>query len=481
MGEHPVLSPELPASNPAPASAEGGLLAQRVGLAQSKHPGQSGFRLVSAGPEAYALRAYTAQLAVSTLDIQTYIWKADLTGRLLAGHVLQAAIRGVRVRILVDDLDARTNGCGLLALDAHPNVEVKVYNPPLAFSNWAGLNHRMHNKSWIADSKIALVGGRNLGDEYFDAHAGTNFVDLDFLMAGTVVGEAAASFEAFWDAPSTVSISTRPPCGTREAREALATLSVAHTRGELARSPYAQVLHADPRVRQLLVGDTTLQWTSRWSFVSDDPIKGHLPVGGRSAVMKQLVPIMHAAEHRLRMISPYFVPGVHGTKELIARCTAGVEVEVLTNSLAANDVAAVHGGYASYRSTLLGGNVGLWEKKPLAHSPAGASAEFASSLHTKALVVDDSVLFVGSFNMDQRSQHLNTEQGVVVYDRELARQMTSIFEQQIGGDLAWRVSLSQGRIQWNDGARTLTREPDAGRSKRLQAWLSRVLPVESQL
>lgn len=125
--------------------------------------------------------------------------------------------------------------------------------------------------------------------------------------------------------------------------------------------------------------------------------------------------------------------------------------------------------------------MGLWEKKPLAHSSAGASADSASSLHTKALVVDDAALFVGSFNMDQRSQHLNTEQGVVVHDRELARQMNSIFEQQIGGDLAWRVALSQGRLQWSDGARTLTREPDAGRSKRLQAWLSQVLPVESLL
>ncbi len=470
-----------------------GRIAERLVPALAAHPGLSGFRLVSDGTEAYALRAFSAQAASRSLDIQTYIWHADLTGKLLARQALLAADRGVRVRILADDLDARAKNTGLAALDAHPLIEVRLYNPMASRSGklaMAGefstgfkrLNHRMHNKSWIADGRMALVGGRNLGNEYFGASEGPNFVDLDVLMAGPVVDAVASNFDRFWNSPSNHPIAQLSPEAVTDGNLARLRTLLDAVPGEVAASAYARVLREDPRVQSLIEGGGQLHWSGRWRFVSDDPLKARLPMEQRSEVVGALLPEIGAATGRLLVISPYFVPGERGTAELVGASARQVDVRVLTNSLAANDVAAVHGGYSRYRRALVEGGVKLWELKP-----SGGPARFSlagssgSSLHTKAMVIDGDGIFVGSYNLDPRSTSLNCEQGVLVEHAALAAELATLFERQSDGDHAWRVGLADGDLRWSDGTQTWTREPEATASQRTLAWLTRILPVESQL
>ena len=476
------------------APAPHGAIADRVEAAQALHPGQSGFRLVSSGAEAYALRAYSAQAATRSLDIQTYIWHDDLTGRMIALRALEAADRGVRVRILVDDLDARGKNAAFAALDAHPRVEVRLYNPMASRRGrlgWAGefgtgfhrLNHRMHNKSWIADNRLALVGGRNLGNEYFGAEHGINFIDLDLLMAGPVVAETSANFDRFWNSPSNYPITQLDPRAVTPARLQQLREALSMIETELRESPYKAVLREDPAVQAILEGGTRLHWSDRWRFVSDDPLKAGLPSAERSAVVNVLLPAMLASQRNVRLISPYFVPGRRGTQHLVDGEQRGLEISVLTNSLATNDVAAVHGGYMRYRADLLRGGVQLWELKPT----AGADAHFSlagssgSALHTKAAVFDDSQVFVGSYNLDPRSTSLNSEQGVLIAHPALAAELIQLFEQELDGTRAWKVTLVDDALNWSDGSRSWTREPEASTSRRVLAWLMKVLPVESQL
>lgn len=480
---------------PALAPAEDGRLAEAVIAAEARHPGQSGFRLVASGTEAYALRAFSARAAQRSLDIQTYIWHNDLTGRLMARHALRAADRGVRVRILVDDLDARAKNRAFAALDAHPNIAVRLYNPIASrrgtlrkagefLVRFRWLNHRMHNKNWIVDNRLALVGGRNLGNEYFDADGDTNFVDLDLLMMGPVVRETSAAFDRFWNATSNHPIAQLSPEQVSDAALMRLREALAGVRTELRESGYRDVLREDPQVRELMTDDLTLHWSADWHFVSDDPMKATLPREQRSAVLQTLWPAMAAARQELALISPYFVPGRRGTDALVAAVARGIDVRILTNSLAANDVAAVHGGYMRYRKPLLRGGVQLWELKP----GSGDTPEFSlagssgSALHTKAVIVDDDQVFVGSYNLDPRSTSLNTEQGVLVNHPVLAAELRALFADGISGAQAWQVTLDgQTDLRWGDGEQVLAREPAATRSRRVMAWLARILPLESQL
>jgi cardiolipin synthase C len=490
LPQRPALAPEA-----AVPAGSGTRLDSLVAPREEKHPGASGFHLIATGPEAFVVRARSAELAERSLDVQTYIWNDDLTGRYLAYALLTAADRGVKVRLLVDDMDARSKNYGFAALDAHPNIEVRMFNPlpsrsgTLAFigdflASGRRLNHRMHNKTWIADNRIALVGGRNLGDEYFGASEDVNFVDLDFAMVGPVVREASASFDKYWNSRAVYPIALLSPDGvTEQALEKLRT-SAGRAAEEGKTSSYAELLKRDDAVEQLVAGDATLEWSSEFQFVSDDPLKAlKADTLEKSDVLSALVPVLKSAQQSETLISPYFVPGKKGTEFLVARAKDGKLVRVLTNSLAANDVAAVHGGYSTYRKDLLKGGVKLWELKPLPGSKGKASmfGSSGASLHTKALVVDGQRLFVGSYNLDPRSTALNCEQGVLVTSTALGGQFEGIFERQSDGARAWQVSLVNGDLSWTDGTKTYDRDPMATAGQRFQAWLARVLPFESQL
>jgi putative cardiolipin synthase len=487
--------PELPPASAVPLGS-GSELDRMIAPVEDRHPGQSGFRLVRDGPEAFAIRSRTVLNAGRSLDVQTYIWHADATGVFLAMRLLDAADRGVKVRLLVDDMDARSKNYGFAALDAHPNIEVRMFNPFKSRSGFFGplfeamgsakrINHRMHNKTWIADNRIAVVGGRNLGDEYFGASEEVNFVDLDFAMVGPIVRDASASFDRYWNSPAAYPMAILAPDAVNA--QALQTLrdDFATRLGEAGKSRFAQELQESDSVHRLIAGDWPMQWSSDYRFVSDDPMKVQGKKSGvdGSNVLAFLVPLLKESREDVTIISPYFVPGKAGTKSLVEVDQSGSAVRVLTNSLAANDVAMVYGGYSKSRKALLEGGVELWELKP-DPSTAVKTSLFGSSgasLHTKALEVDGRTAFVGSYNLDPRSTSLNCEQGIFVESPSVAAQLGEIFRVDSSGKRAWSVKLVDGKLQWSDGTQTWNKTPEASAWRKFQAWLGRVLPVDSQL
>jgi putative cardiolipin synthase len=488
--------PELPIVSVLPAGTDSPLdklLAPKL----AANAGMSGFRLVPNGVEAFALRAMTARAAARSLDIQYYIWHNDTTGRLLLRELVMAAERGVRVRLLLDDLDARANNFALAALDAHPNIEVRVFNPFKSRGGFFGtvwesltsfkrINHRMHNKSWIADNRIALAGGRNIGDEYFAASDEVNFFDLDFALLGPAVETLSASFDTYWNSIAVYPISMLSPELVNAG--SLAKL-LADSEGILKKdleSPYVLALKTSEPVRRIIDRELPFQWTADWKVLSDDPLKA-LNDGDamdKSQVLQGFGEAMRNAERDITLVSPYFVPGKQGTAALLGAEKQGRTVSVLTNSLAANDVAAVHGGYSKYRKDLVKGGVQVFELKP-GSGASNTSSWFGSSgasLHTKAAVIDDATTFVGSFNLDPRSVSLNCEQGILAEHPELAKQLRAMYGAVTAGKFAWEVGVDTGNdLTWTDDAGLSEKEPKAGLSRKIQAYLMRILPFESQL
>jgi putative cardiolipin synthase len=463
---------------------------------EDRHPRQSAFRLLVEGAEAFVARVQSARMAERSLDVQTYIWHADLTGKFLVHELLQAADRGVRVRLLVDDMDARAKSSHFAALAAHPNIEVRVFNPFASRKgtlslvsegarNFKRINRRMHNKTWIADNRFAIVGGRNLGDEYFGASDDVNFVDLEFGMIGAVVRDASASFDRYWNSPSAYPLKmldadTVDAGSLEKLREALSR-QVSETKD----SRYAQALRENAALQRLASGEVSVEWSGNYRFVADDPLKITMEKrdAHRAAVSAVILPAMRDAKSALDVISPYFVPGDKGSTGLVNTARAGSPVRILTNSLAANDVAAVHGGYSRYRKKLLKGGVQLWELKPLTGEKKDSSmfGSSGASLHTKALSIDGKTLFVGSYNLDPRSTWLNCEQGVLVESPALVAQFRKIFEAQTAGSHAWRVTREAGELRWADDQGVTRKEPQTTFGQRMQAWFARVLRIDAQL
>ncbi|MEO7916463.1 MAG: phospholipase D family protein [Dokdonella sp.] len=469
------------------------LLDRTIQPALNSHPGQSGFRLLSENADAFAMRIVAARRAERSLDAMYYLWHNDLTGRLMAREALRAADRGVRVRLLMDDNDARAKDAGFAALAAHPLIEVRLFNPFATrsgalfqfvegLSRFKRLNRRMHNKVWIADNRIAVAGGRNLGDEYFGANTTLDFLDLDVAMVGPVVQAHSAMFDRYWNSTATWPIAALG--AGRVTAEALAELRKNLDAAWLddRASTYLESIREENSVQRLMEGDWTLSWTATWKLLTDNPNK-IFKEEGSSNVLAGLVQAFNDAKKSIVIVSPYFVPGNGGTKALTARVKNGKQVVVLTNSLAATDVALVHGGYASHRRKLLRGGVELYELKaigpPIKLSLIGSSQ---ASLHTKAALVDKRVAFVGSYNLDPRSTSLNTEMGVLIEQPEIAAQLHRLISIQTDADHAWRVSIDgNGSLQWSDGDNISHTDPDASLMRKVQAWLAQMLPIESQL
>lgn len=487
--------PDLPPQAAVPAGS-GSRLDDLVGPAEDAHPGMSGFRLVREGPEAFAVRAASARAAGRSIDVQTYIWHADLTGSYLAITLLEAADRGVKVRLLVDDMDGRNNNYSFAALAAHPNIELRMFNP---FASREGglsfvieavgsakrVNRRMHNKTWIVDNRLAVVGGRNLGDEYFGASDEVNFVDLDFAMTGPIVRDASASFDRYWNSPLAYPMEALAPKDVTQ--DALSDLRqhAAKLAAEASQSRYASELRGNDAVQRLMAGDWPMHWAASYRFVADDPFKALGQGDGiaGSQVLASLKPAIAASRSHVTIISPYFVPGPQGSQFLVDVDRSGSDVRVLTNSLAANDVALVYGGYSESRPDLLAGGVQLWELKPTPGSTTKSTlfGSSGASLHTKALAIDGAIAFVGSYNLDPRSTSLNCEQGIFVDSAEVAAQIDEIFRIDSAPQHAWSVALRDGELEWSDGANRWKSSPEASGGRKFQAWLARVLPVESQL
>jgi putative cardiolipin synthase len=487
--------PELPLDHAIPAGS-GGQLDGLIAPVEARNPGKSGFRLLEEGPEAFVTRAETARLAARSVDVQTYIWHGDTTGLYLAAQLLSAADRGVRVRILVDDMDGRSGNVAFAALAAHENIDVRMFNPfasrkgTLAFlgegaRSFGRINHRMHNKSWIADNRIAVVGGRNLGDEYFGASDEVNFVDLDFAMVGPVVRDASASFDRYWNCGAAYPMEVLDPQGVNSAALGRVRAYLAKAASDAGVHRYTDKLRSDDTVRDLAAGRLPMQWSSNYSFASDDPLKALMDRNdpARSQVIATLAPALDAAREEILIISPYFVPGEVGTRAILGAVTNGRRVRILTNSLSANDVAAVHGGYSRYRKRLIEGGAEIWELKPLGGDEQQSSifGSSGASLHTKAFVADRKTAFVGSYNLDPRSTLLNCEQGVLVEDEIITKELIDIFERQAAPERAWSVTGKNGGLIWTDGRETFESDPKASMGRKFQAWFARTFRLDAQL
>ncbi|KZC19513.1 MULTISPECIES: phospholipase D family protein [Rhodanobacter] len=457
------------------------------------HPGETAATLLPDGLDAFAARAASARLAGRSLDLQYYMWHDDLVGHLLAREVYAAAERGVRVRLLLDDINTKGLDPALLALDAHPNIEVRLYNP---FRNRRGVwrllemvqrffsvNHRMHNKAWIADGRIALVGGRNIGDEYFDANRSVNFRDLDMLLLGPAVADASAIFDDFWNSSAAVPIEALNPQTPENLHRLVAAL--AHECADAAAQVYLDRVAASPSAQRLANHELSPHWSASITVASDPPLK--TKAADRSGWLQlRLAAHLGGVHSEVLLISPYFVPGKQGTATLLGLARGGTRVGVVTNSLAANDVPAVHSGYERYRRQLLDGGVGLFEirrRGPVAtHGLFGSGA----SLHTKAFVIDGARGFVGSFNLDPRSANLNTEMGVLFDDASLARDLRQEYLRLAMPELSYQLRRgADGSPQWLDRSvqppLVLEHEPEAGWWLRTITRLISWLPIESQL
>ncbi|KWI89860.1 phospholipase [Burkholderia ubonensis] len=466
-------------------------------------PGESGFRLLADGAAALQMRIALARAATRTLDMQYYIATEDTTGKLLLGAALYAADRGVRVRMLVDDLNFRDIDRVMAALNTHPNIEIRVFNPfgasqrdvmqrtAIFFTRIDRFTRRMHNKAMIADNQIAIVGGRNLGDEYFSASPTLQFRDLDVLAAGPVTHDISASFDAYWASGSSYPLrvlnhQTFDPKELDAMRDELR----AHWR-ENAEPYNAKPLNAMPLAQQIARGELGLVWAPA-EFEADAPDKVAQPTDGYvSPPMRRLAELIRAAQQEFLAFSPYFVPHDAGVKILGDTTARGVRVAILTNSLAATDAVAVQAGYGPYRVPLLRHGVELYEYKARPGRPRLLGSRSRASLHAKAYVIDRKILVIGSMNLDPRSTHLNTELALVIHSPALAQQVATIFARATQPDESYRVQLAAlsgpgaSELTWtgtDEGVlRTYHVDPYAGLLRNVLTGVFMLLPVDDQL
>jgi cardiolipin synthase C len=425
----------------------------RLAVAEQTNKNLSGIRLLASGEEALADLIALADHAERTLDIQYYIIHQDDSTRLLLHHVRLAADRGVRVRMLVDDLNTAGEDRRFMHLGEHANVEVRVFNPFPGgrFATWTRflasasdmrrINHRMHNKLFVADDALAITGGRNIGDQYFTRDEHNNFIDLDVVAAGAIVPELSASFDAFWNSKYAYPIASVAAPVSDEPASAL--------------PPDSGPVNANWLESEIAAGKLPLTWVPA-TVLADRPAKiaSETSPDEEITIANNIAALMRSAKQELIVISPYFIPGKDGVALFSKLVEDGVHIRILTNSLASTDSPLVHDGYAHYRVALLKLGIELSEVRPKLGQKRARFHPFRSSnasLHAKAVVVDQKTVFIGSMNMDARSAHTNSELGLVMLSSEIARQVTSLLDD-ISADGSYRLELDRkDRIVWSSG------------------------------
>lgn len=462
--------------------------------AAAGRPDLSGVAALADGREALAARALLARAAEASIDVRYYIWQADTTGWLLLHEMHAAAERGVRVRFLLDDNGVPGLDNVLSALDAHPNIEVRLFNPftlrrPKVLSwvfDFPRLNRRMHNKSMTVDGAVSIVGGRNIGDIYFAYGDGPAYVDLDVLAVGPIAEDTSRDFDRYWASASAY------PAGLllSPAEDGLAELaaSAVAARQSLLGSEYLEAIDRSPLVAQVLAGEDILEWTEV-TIVSDDPAKGLGRIEREGLLLGQMQALLPQAESRVDLVSAYLVPGTVGTELLADLARSGVAVRLVTNALEATDVLPVHSGWIRYRPQLLEAGVTILELRArpgwaqgqgIAELFAGSSA----SLHAKTLAVDEARIFIGSFNFDPRAAALNTEMGVLIESPAIAAELTRRLDRQ---DAVYEVRrAADGSLRWLEARETgevieHRTEPNAGIVQRGLVRFLSWLPIERLL
>jgi putative cardiolipin synthase len=471
-----------------------GRVAERMA---AQHPGESAFLLQNDGIDALATRILLSDRAERSIDAQYYLISNDVTSVVFLSALLSAADRGVRVRLLLDDVLTSGMDRGIAALNAHPNVEIRLFNPFIR-RNWriidgltgfSRVNRRMHNKSFTVDNQITIIGGRNIGAEYFAARGDMNFADLDVVGVGPVVQDVSRMFDRYWNdelaVPATVVID--PPEDPKLELE-WAHERIAHARDEIETSPYAEALTRN--IEDVIAIEADDFTWAPWELAYDDPEKARTDdlAAGAASIRAPLVESLQSAQEEVIVVSPYFVPTkdtIKGIQELIDR---GISFTVITNSLAATNHPMVHSGYGPSRKPLLKMGVTIWEVKPDAFVSGTDEADVEraiGALHTKGFIVDRKELFVGSFNWDPRSAYINTELGVIIKSPKIAGTAVDRTKSRLP-ELAYRVILTeQGNLAWVEAAGDTpiiyTKEPKTSWGRRLKVGAYGILPIKGQL
>ena len=464
------------------------------------YPDQSAAHFLKDGLDAFAARLTAADRASRSIDAQYYLFHDDVTGGLYAESLLRAAKRGVKVRLLLDDMGAHRRDEFLLALDHHPNFDIRIFNPfanrkvrALEYLYRFGLvTRRMHNKSMVVDGVAAITGGRNIGDDYFDASPKSNFIDLDVMVFGPAVDQIAGQFDDYWNSPLSYDINNLAKQETTPT-EVLSSWQALHDEAvRQSDSVYLKRVEQAAFLEHLREGTLPISIGPAMVLV-DQPQKVREPLyDDTTHLAPDLWPYFRQAESELVILNPYFIPSDSGVQVLADAARRGCRVVVLTNSLAANDVAAVHGHYAKYRKPLIKAGVELYELRADREMPEFDETDLAAlsdhiSLHVKTFVFDRQQTFIGSLNLDARSVYQNTELGVIVEDPKMAGQIAELALNNLS-KLAYHVQLDEdGRMTWTGWDRdsqqeiVLYKEPDASFWLKTIAWISRIMPVESQL
>lgn len=453
--------------------------------------GLSGLSLVSDGHDAFALRASLAEHAQKSLDIQTYILEDDRTSHALLRRVLQAAQRGVRVRMLLDDTASLGKEHLLASLDSHPLIEVRLFNPVIGGrGSWLSyhlallfdfdrMHRRMHNKLWIADNTVAITGGRNLGDAYFEAAEKTNFNDLDMLAIGPVVSALSGSFDVFWNHSLAVPLRRFERLPATAWRGLLAALQNTQT-DELLERPSVWRFAGEPG--QVLLA--SLVWApavALWDLPEKLQAKGYPDLD--LTLLGQLREAFQKLQHRLLIISPYVVPTAAGIEYHEALAKRDIEVTIITNALEATDLASLHGAYVPWRPELLANGARLYEMRAIPE--VDSDTEETSSLHTKAMAFDNRKIFIGSLNADPRSVWWNSEVGLLVDSPRLNRQLWQLAERGMGARRSYEIHMSPaGELSWHseiDGRRVVLHDEPGGVWRHFKAWLIQFMNIEELL
>ncbi len=440
---------------------------RRIQPQLDSHPGESGFYLLPSGIDALVARILLINAAERTLDLQYYIFHGRIAARLVVDRLLAAADRGVRIRLLVDDWNIQGKDYILAMIDTHPNIEVRVFNPvagsrssslsrPLHYLFGAKrIKNRMHNKSFVVDNTIAIVGGRNIGDEYFQAQQDVNFEDMDLIAMGPIAKEVSAGFDEYWN--HELAIPIRAFVSQEPAAEDVqkARLMLDQQREAMKATEYGRKLRESDLLKRLGAGQFFLAW-AKGEVLYDRPGRVNTPgaIDPSSSMAPRLLEIIEGAQSEALIISPYFVPREGGVKLFGRMRDRDVKVKILTNSLASNDVPIAHGGYARYRKDLLRMGVDLFELRPVPGQRKekdsthwGGSS--GAALHAKTFILDRKVLFVGTLNLDPRSVWYDTQNGIVVRNETLAEQAARLFEESTSMHRAFRVALRMDSTQVN--------------------------------
>jgi len=427
--------------------------------------------------------------ADNSIDVQYFIWQNDSTGILLVEKLLQAADRGVRIRALIDDVQMQGMISKLNVLNTHPNIEIRIFNPfsvrvPFILELFRvaeftidgnRLNHRMHNKLLIADNQLAILGGRNIGDDYFGTSKRRNFIDTDLLLSGDVVTGLSEGFDTYWNSPWAYPASEMANAAMRKDN-----LIALRERIYLRLGDYPQLV--------AMANDSSFENTvsmlrkapviEKASIVIDDPNVRWF--NRPDEIAAELTRVAMKVQREVLVVSPYLVPtpNLFGIARVLKK--RGVKITVVTNSLASNDVVIAHSAYARYRESIIAAGVELYEMRGDPQLAENDNAEDAS-LHSKYIIFDDDVVFIGSMNLDPRSLFLNTELGVVLQSPELAGALRASFNTLIQPENSWRVISTEKGLRWESSAGTVDEEPAKNIWQRFESQLMTILPLSSQL